>query len=129
FFNIHAHFFLFTQVSVSDLCHHRPPPPPPDRRPTTSLNLDCERLSSVRLHVIIYIAVNLKMGRLKLQPGINAIEEEPEEYENAISDRDKAALGCMINSEIGAVLAVMRRNVRWGGRYMSGDDQLEHTLI
>ncbi|KAK7290146.1 hypothetical protein RIF29_04360 [Crotalaria pallida] len=35
----------------------------------------------------------------------------------------------MINSEIGAVLAVMRRNVRWGGRYMSGDDQLEHSLI
>ncbi|KAK9055170.1 hypothetical protein SSX86_026254 [Deinandra increscens subsp. villosa] len=69
------------------------------------------------------------MGRLKLQPGIKAIEEEPEEYENTISDRDKAAIGCMINSEIGAVLAVMRRNVRWGGRYMSGDDQLEHTLI
>ncbi|PWA78473.1 Armadillo-type fold [Artemisia annua] len=69
------------------------------------------------------------MGRLKLQPGIKAIEEEPEEYENTISDRDKAALGCMINSEIGAVLAVMRRNVRWGGRYMSGDDQLEHSLI
>ncbi|KAL6982190.1 hypothetical protein U1Q18_023803 [Sarracenia purpurea var. burkii] len=35
----------------------------------------------------------------------------------------------MINSEIGAVLAVMRRNVRWGGRYVSGDDQLEHSLI
>ncbi|GJW13804.1 ARF guanine-nucleotide exchange factor GNOM [Tanacetum coccineum] len=69
------------------------------------------------------------MGRLKLQPGIKAIEEEPEEYENTVSDRDKAALGCMINSEIGAVLAVMRRNVRWGGRYMSGDDQLEHSLI
>ncbi|XP_076889708.1 ARF guanine-nucleotide exchange factor GNOM-like [Bidens hawaiensis] len=68
------------------------------------------------------------MGRLKIQPGINAIEEEPEENENNISD-NKAALGCMINSEIGAVLAVMRRNVRWGGRYMSGDDQLEHTLI
>ncbi|KAI7741427.1 hypothetical protein M8C21_031155 [Ambrosia artemisiifolia] len=28
-----------------------------------------------------------------------------------------------------ALIAVMRRNVRWGGRYMSGDDQLEHTLI
>ncbi|KAJ9548546.1 hypothetical protein OSB04_021089 [Centaurea solstitialis] len=69
------------------------------------------------------------MGRLKLQPGIKAIEEEPEDYENPGSERDKAALGCMINSEIGAVLAVMRRNVRWGGRYMSGDDQLEHSLI
>ncbi|KAI7735181.1 hypothetical protein M8C21_028043 [Ambrosia artemisiifolia] len=69
------------------------------------------------------------MGRLKMQPGIKAIEEEPEENEDTISERDKAALGCMINSEIGAVLAVMRRNVRWGGRYMSGDDQLEHILI
>ncbi|KAI3694844.1 hypothetical protein L1987_77825 [Smallanthus sonchifolius] len=69
------------------------------------------------------------MGRLKLQPGIKAIEEEPEEDENTISESDKAAFGSMINSEIGAVLAVMRRNVRWGGRYMSGDDQLEHALI
>lgn len=69
------------------------------------------------------------MGRLKLQPGIKAIEEEPEDCETTFSDRDKAALACMINSEIGAVLAVMRRNVRWGGRYMSGDDQLEHSLI
>ncbi|GMN41448.1 hypothetical protein TIFTF001_010660 [Ficus carica] len=66
------------------------------------------------------------MGRLKLQSGIKAIEEEPEDcdcYSN------KATLACMVNSEIGAVLAVMRRNVRWGGRYMSGDDQLEHSLI
>ncbi|KAM7526265.1 hypothetical protein LguiA_016167 [Lonicera macranthoides] len=69
------------------------------------------------------------MGRLKLQPGIKAIEEEPEDCDTTFSDRDKAALACMINSEIGAVLAVMRRNVRWGGRYMSGDDQLEHSLI
>ncbi|KAL7132787.1 hypothetical protein ABFS83_12G097400 [Erythranthe nasuta] len=67
------------------------------------------------------------MGRLRLQSSINAIEEEPEECEATSSN--KSALGCMINSEIGAVLAVMRRNVRWGGRYVSGDDQLEHTLI
>ncbi|CAA0828717.1 ARF guanine-nucleotide exchange factor GNOM [Striga hermonthica] len=67
------------------------------------------------------------MGRLRLQSSINAIEEEPEECEATSSN--KTALGCMINSEIGAVLAVMRRNVRWGGRYVSGDDQLEHTLI
>lgn len=67
------------------------------------------------------------MGRLKLQTGINAIEEEPEECDATHSY--KATLACMINSEIGAVLAVMRRNVRWGGRYMSGDDQLEHSLI
>ncbi|KAG4153563.1 hypothetical protein ERO13_D04G190850v2 [Gossypium hirsutum] len=67
------------------------------------------------------------MGRLKLQSGIKAIEEEPEDYDMTYSN--KATLACMINSEIGAVLAVMRRNVRWGGRYMSSDDQLEHSLI
>ncbi|XP_031262323.1 ARF guanine-nucleotide exchange factor GNOM [Pistacia vera] len=69
------------------------------------------------------------MGRLKLQSGIKAIEEEPEDYDTTYSN--KATLACMINSEVGAVLAVMRRNrnVRWGGQYMSGDDQLEHSLI
>ncbi|XP_007045997.2 PREDICTED: ARF guanine-nucleotide exchange factor GNOM isoform X1 [Theobroma cacao] len=67
------------------------------------------------------------MGRLKLQSGIKAIEEEPEDCDTTCSS--KATLACMINSEVGAVLAVMRRNVRWGGRYMSGDDQLEHSLI
>ncbi|KAE9598777.1 hypothetical protein Lal_00022621 [Lupinus albus] len=70
------------------------------------------------------------MGRLKLQPGINdAIEEEPEECDVTGPNSNNSTLACMINSEIGAVLAVMRRNVRWGGRYMSGDDQLEHSLI
>jgi brefeldin A-resistance guanine nucleotide exchange factor 1 len=69
------------------------------------------------------------MGRLKMQSGIKSIEEEPEDCETNFSDRDKASLACMINSEIGSVLAVMRRNVRLGGRYMSGDDQLEHSLI
>lgn len=67
------------------------------------------------------------MGRLRLQSSINAIEEEPEDCETTSSN--KAALACVVNSEIGAVLAVMRRNVRWGGRYVSGDDQLEHSLI
>lgn len=67
------------------------------------------------------------MGRLKLQSGIKAIEEEPEDCDSSYSN--KATLACMINAEVGAVLAVMRRNVRWGGRYMSGDDQLEHSLI
>ncbi|XP_058787505.1 ARF guanine-nucleotide exchange factor GNOM-like [Vicia villosa] len=68
------------------------------------------------------------MGRLKLQTGINSIEEEePEECDAACPSR--TTLSCMINSEIGAVLAVMRRNVRWGSRYMSGDDHLEHSLI
>ena len=67
------------------------------------------------------------MGRLRLQSSINAIEEEPEDCE--ATSANKAAMGSMINSEIGAVLAVMRRNVRWGGRYASGEDQLEHSLI
>uniref|UniRef100_A0A803P114 SEC7 domain-containing protein n=1 Tax=Cannabis sativa TaxID=3483 RepID=A0A803P114_CANSA len=66
------------------------------------------------------------MGRLKMQSGIKAIEEEPEECDGYSI---KTTLACMINSEVGAVLAVMRRNVRWSGRYMSGDDQLEHSLI
>ncbi|XP_047333224.1 ARF guanine-nucleotide exchange factor GNOM [Impatiens glandulifera] len=70
---------------------------------------------------------NFNMGRMKLQSGINSIEEEPEEYEG--SSFGKVTLACMINSEIGAVLAVMRSNARWGGRYTSGDDQLEHSLI
>lgn len=67
------------------------------------------------------------MGRLKMPPGIKAIEEEPADYDTSCSG--KATLGCMINSEVAAVLAVMRRNIKWGRRYMSGDDQLEHSLI
>ncbi|XP_073022002.1 ARF guanine-nucleotide exchange factor GNOM-like [Primulina eburnea] len=67
------------------------------------------------------------MGRLRLQSSIKAIEEEPEDCETTSSSM--AVLACTINSEIGSVLAVMRRNVRWGGRYVSGDDQLEHSLI
>ncbi|CAH9092529.1 unnamed protein product [Cuscuta epithymum] len=39
------------------------------------------------------------------------------------------ALACMVNSEVGAVLAVMRRNVRWGIHYAASDDQVEHSLI
>ncbi|XP_076942827.1 ARF guanine-nucleotide exchange factor GNOM-like [Bidens hawaiensis] len=35
----------------------------------------------------------------------------------------------MVNSEIGAVLAVMRRNVRWGVHYATDEDQLDHPLI
>ncbi|CAO2829540.1 unnamed protein product [Amaranthus hypochondriacus] len=72
------------------------------------------------------------MGRrLNLQSGIKAIKEEPEESEEVSSSSNKAALSCMINSEIGAVLAIMRRNVRWGGRFMSsGEDQFDqHSLI
>ncbi|KAG9155137.1 hypothetical protein Leryth_011110 [Lithospermum erythrorhizon] len=67
------------------------------------------------------------MGWQRLQTRINSIEEEPEDMKTSYSD--KAALACMINSEISAVLAVMRRNVRWGSRYVAGDDQMEHSLI
>lgn len=67
------------------------------------------------------------MGRLRIQSSIKAIEEEPEDCETTSSN--KTAIACMVNSEVSAVLAVMRRNVRWGGRYVSGDDQLEHSLI
>ncbi|KAI7754923.1 hypothetical protein M8C21_027033 [Ambrosia artemisiifolia] len=35
----------------------------------------------------------------------------------------------MVNSEIGAVLAVMRRNVRWGFHYTTDEDQIDHPLI
>lgn len=68
------------------------------------------------------------MGRLKLQSEIGSIEEEPADCE-AMSN--KGSFACMVNSEVAGVLAVMRRNVRWGGggRYMAGDDQLEHSLI
>ncbi|KAF3774833.1 ARF guanine-nucleotide exchange factor GNOM [Nymphaea thermarum] len=66
------------------------------------------------------------MGRPKMQTEINAIAEEPEDNE---CSSKRAALACMVNSEVGAVLAVMRRNVRWGGRYMTGDDQSEHALV
>lgn len=39
-------------------------------------------------------------------------------------------LACVICSEVSAVLAVMRRNVRWGSRYTPDDDAaLEHSLI
>ncbi|CAA3017421.1 ARF guanine-nucleotide exchange factor GNOM-like [Olea europaea subsp. europaea] len=39
------------------------------------------------------------------------------------------ALACIVNSEISAVLAVMRRNVRWGVQYATDDEQMEHSLI
>ncbi|OIT05610.1 PREDICTED: ARF guanine-nucleotide exchange factor GNOM-like [Nicotiana attenuata] len=67
------------------------------------------------------------MGRLRLQSSIKAIEEEPEDCETISSI--KTDIACVVNSEVSAVLSVMRRNARWGGRYVSGDDQLEHSLI
>ncbi|KAL1189627.1 ARF guanine-nucleotide exchange factor GNL1 [Cardamine amara subsp. amara] len=51
------------------------------------------------------------------------------EFKSCQSKPSKGAVASMINSEIGAVLAVMRRNVRWGVRYIADDDQLEHSLI
>ncbi|KAI4307596.1 hypothetical protein L6164_030769 [Bauhinia variegata] len=69
------------------------------------------------------------MGHLKLQmqTGISAIEEEPHRCD--ASYPNKTTVACMINAEIGAVLAVMRRNVRWGVHYLSDDDHLEHSLV
>ncbi|XP_024515281.1 ARF guanine-nucleotide exchange factor GNOM [Selaginella moellendorffii] len=40
--------------------------------------------------------------------------------------RESGALACMISAEVGAVLATMRRNSRWAGRY---EEQLDHSLI
>lgn len=51
------------------------------------------------------------------------------EFKGCPTKSSRGALACMVNSEIGAVLAVMRRNVRWGVHYMPDDDQLEHSLI
>lgn len=41
----------------------------------------------------------------------------------------KISSAFIVNSEIGAVLSVMRRNVRWGVQYMEDEDQLDHSLI
>ena len=41
----------------------------------------------------------------------------------------RASSAFTVNSEIGAVLDVMRRNVRWGFHYMADEGQLEHPLI
>ncbi|XP_010528362.1 PREDICTED: ARF guanine-nucleotide exchange factor GNL1-like [Tarenaya hassleriana] len=62
------------------------------------------------------------MGHLNFPSGRNS-------FKYCHSKSSKGALAFMINSEIGVVLAVMRRNVRWGVRYISDDDQLEHSLI
>ncbi|KAK2981488.1 hypothetical protein RJ640_002103 [Escallonia rubra] len=65
------------------------------------------------------------MGCLTQESEVNAVTREPKDC----SRPSRGALAFMVNSEIGAVLAVMRRNVRWGVRYMADDDQLEHSLI
>lgn len=65
------------------------------------------------------------MGFLNHQTVINDMAGEPM---GSCFRSSRIALACMVNSEIGAVLAVMRRNVRWGVRY-ADDDQIEHSLI
>ncbi|KAL0450519.1 UNVERIFIED_CONTAM: ARF guanine-nucleotide exchange factor GNOM [Sesamum latifolium] len=59
------------------------------------------------------------------QKEVNGLDEQPD-YLFKLSG---GAVACMVNSEIGAVLAVMRRNVRWGVHYASDDEQIEHSLI
>lgn len=66
------------------------------------------------------------MRHLYLESGTNSFHGE---FSDCPVKAIKGALACMVNSEIGAVLAVMRRNVRWGIRYVADDDQLEHSLI
>ncbi|KAM7462715.1 hypothetical protein LguiA_030836 [Lonicera macranthoides] len=66
------------------------------------------------------------MGSLNQHSDINTFALE---LKNCSSRPSGGDLALMVNSEIGAVLAVMRRNVRWGVRYMADDDQLEHSLI
>ncbi|XP_071913136.1 ARF guanine-nucleotide exchange factor GNOM-like [Coffea arabica] len=65
------------------------------------------------------------MGCLNQQTAVNAVVRGPKDGSFRSS---RVALACMVNSEIGAVLAVMRRNVRWGVLY-ADDDQVEHSLI
>ncbi|KAL8143627.1 hypothetical protein V2J09_016659 [Rumex salicifolius] len=67
------------------------------------------------------------MGHVEMQPGICSNGDVCNDETDMSSKL--AAIACSINTEIGTVLAVMRRNVRWGGLYMAGDNQLEHSLI
>ncbi|KAK4417638.1 ARF guanine-nucleotide exchange factor GNOM [Sesamum alatum] len=62
---------------------------------------------------------------LLTQKELNGLDEQP----NCLFKLSGGAVACMVNSEIGAVLAVMRRNVRWGVHYASDDEQIEHSLI
>ncbi|KAL3693188.1 hypothetical protein R1sor_006839 [Riccia sorocarpa] len=71
------------------------------------------------------------MGRstqtqLGLSPSVDGGEEG---FARNRRTRTAGALACMVNAEVGAVLSVMRRNARWAGRYISGDEPMEHPLI
>lgn len=68
------------------------------------------------------------MGFPNIPSGVRAIKDGFKDCLSTSTDTD-ASFACIINSEVGAVLAVMRRNVRWGGHYLSGNDQREHSLI
>lgn len=67
----------------------------------------------------------MTMSLLNKQNEVNGLVEQP----NCSLKLSGGALACMVNSEIGAVLAVMRRNVRWGVQYAPDDEQIEHFLI
>ena len=67
------------------------------------------------------------MGCLSHQPEVNSFGRG---FDDCSSRPSGGAFALIVNSEIGAVLAVMRRNVRWGASYMlDEDDQLDHSLI
>ncbi|KAL3624155.1 hypothetical protein CASFOL_032971 [Castilleja foliolosa] len=67
----------------------------------------------------------MTVSSLSQQNGANGCAEQP----NGSFKPPGGSFACMVNSEIGAVLAVMRRNVRWGVHYASDDEQIEHSLI
>ncbi|KAG0564739.1 hypothetical protein M758_8G130600 [Ceratodon purpureus] len=67
------------------------------------------------------------MGRSAHNPSESAMEGVGSG--RAMARRSGGALACMVNAEVSAVLAAMRRNVRWQGRYMASDDQMEHPII
>lgn len=67
------------------------------------------------------------MGCLSHHPEINSYGRG---FDDCSSRPSGGAFALTVNSEISAVLAVMRRNVRWGVNYLvEEDDQLDHSLI
>lgn len=66
------------------------------------------------------------MGCLGDQSGAKLYARE---FKDSSHGNSRGALALMVNAEIGAVLAVMRRNVRWGARFTTDDEQLDHSLI
>ena len=69
------------------------------------------------------------MGRSAQNPSMSMEGAGPGVEGWGRTRRSGGALACMVNAEVSAVLAVMRRNARWAGRYMASDDQMEHPLI